>query len=218
MFDVVEHFISLNGEGRFAGELALFIRFKGCNLSCGYCDTKWANDRDVAFTPYTQEALLNLIKVADVRHVTLTGGEPLIQSGIGELLMALSLLEDKQIEVETNGSIPLSVFRPFVGSNIHFTVDYKSLSSCENQKMCLENYRALGACDVVKAVVGNEADLIDVLALYEREALEHLYISPVFGEIELVDIVTFMKKHRMNRAKLQVQLHKVIWNPEERGV
>lgn len=218
MFKVVEHFVSINGEGRYAGKLALFIRFKGCNLNCGYCDTKWANEKEAAYQVYTLEALEQLVINSGVSHVTLTGGEPLIQEGMVVLLKRLSEVKDLSVEVETNGSVDLTLFKQIVGENIHFTVDYKTLSSLENGRMHRANYDILNERDIVKAVVGTEEDLLDVLQLYKTHGLSNLYMSPVFGQIDLADIVSFMKRHQMKEAKLQVQLHKLIWHPEERGV
>ena len=76
---VVEQFVSINGEGKRAGQLALFVRFAGCNLKCEYCDTKWANEKDVPYDSYTAQDLYNQIKERGVTNVTLTGGEPLLQ-------------------------------------------------------------------------------------------------------------------------------------------
>ena len=76
-YEVVEHFVSINGEGPLAGQLAVFVRFKGCNLSCLYCDTKWANEPDVPARVMTAEEIHQAIMETGVRNVTLTGGEPL---------------------------------------------------------------------------------------------------------------------------------------------
>ena len=84
-FRVVEHFVSINGEGRRAGQLAYFIRFAGCNLKCEYCDTKWANEQDVAFENYTGELLFDMITNSGVKNITLTGGEPLLRHDFFEI-------------------------------------------------------------------------------------------------------------------------------------
>ena len=75
---VVEKFTSINGEGTRAGELAVFIRFKGCNLRCSYCDTMWANEPDCQYKEETSEEILNYVLGTGIRNVTLTGGEPLL--------------------------------------------------------------------------------------------------------------------------------------------
>lgn len=75
-FKVVEIFESINGEGMRAGELAVFVRMKGCNLSCNYCDTMWANKPDCEFEDMTAEQIVDRVKIRH-KNVTLTGGEPL---------------------------------------------------------------------------------------------------------------------------------------------
>lgn len=92
-YPVVEQFVSINGEGTKAGELAVFIRFKGCNLNCSYCDTQWANRQD---TPAVEKTAAEL--VADVCHtgidnVTMTGGEPLLQTELAGLIKDCCLRE-----------------------------------------------------------------------------------------------------------------------------
>ena len=73
-FQVVETFVSINGEGKKAGRLAMFIRLKGCNLNCSYCDTKWANERKAAFELMTTDQITARIRESGVSLVTLTGG------------------------------------------------------------------------------------------------------------------------------------------------
>ena len=78
-YKVAEKFVSINGEGKRAGQLAVFVRFAGCNLKCRYCDTMWANEPDVSFDIMTDEQILSYILDTKVKNVTLTGGEPLLQ-------------------------------------------------------------------------------------------------------------------------------------------
>ena len=75
---VVEKFISINGEGRRAGELAVFIRFKGCNLNCSYCDTKWANEPACDYEELSPDDICEYVSETGIKNVTLTGGEPLL--------------------------------------------------------------------------------------------------------------------------------------------
>ena len=92
-YQVVEKFVSINGEGRRAGELAAFIRFKGCNLQCSYCDTSWANEPGCESERLTKEEILSWIREAGVKNVTLTGGEPLLRKGMEELWQQGSFLK-----------------------------------------------------------------------------------------------------------------------------
>ena len=220
VLQVVEKFISINGEGRRCGQLATFIRFAGCNLNCGYCDTAWANDRKVAFDPMTAEEVYAYIKETQVTNVTLTGGEPLLQQDMGELLELLSQDPELYVEIETNGSVLLSKFSDLENPP-SFTMDYKLPSSGMERMMALENFDYLTDKDTVKFVSGSMADLEKARELINKYKLTEktsIFISPVFGDIELESIVDFMKDNQMNGVNMQVQLHKIIWDPNERGV
>lgn len=220
VFQVVEHFISINGEGYRAGQLALFIRMKGCNLSCEYCDTKWANEPDAPATSMTTDEIEALVRKSGVDNVTLTGGEPLMREGIAELLERLSGIPGISIEIETNGSVDL---RPFaeIADNILFTMDYKLACSGMEKRMYLPNFELLKEKDTVKFVIGSRADLERSKEILEKYCLPgrvHVYFSPVFGSIDPQEMVAFMVEHRLNKVNLQLQLHKFIWDPNEKGV
>ena len=220
VLQVVEKFISINGEGRRCGQLATFIRFAGCNLNCGYCDTAWANDRKVAFDPMTAEEVYAYIKETQVTNVTLTGGEPLLQQDMGELLELLSQDPELYVEIETNGSVLLSKFSDLENPP-SFTMAYKLPSSGMERMMALENFDHLTEKDTVKFVSGSMEDLEKARELINKYKLTEktsIFISPVFGDIELESIVDFMKDNQMNGVNMQVQLHKIIWDPNERGV
>lgn len=219
MFPVVEKFVSINGEGSRAGELAVFIRFRKCNLNCSYCDTKWANSEDTESEIMTSEQLAEYVRNTDVKNVTLTGGEPLLQKDIYDLIKVL-MMQGNSVEIETNGSISIcelseKEYRPI------FTLDYKLPDSNMEQAMLTENYNYLDKNDVVKFVAGSKADLekaVQIIKKFDLTGKCHVYISPVFGKINPSDIVEFMAEKKLNDVRLQLQLHKFIWNPEERGV
>lgn len=219
MLPVVEKFISINGEGAHAGELAAFIRFRGCNLSCSYCDTCWANTENAPAEYETIEELAAWVAETGVHNVTLTGGEPLLQKECGALAELL-IKNGCRVEIETNGSISLerlasSEYRPV------FNMDYKLPSSGMEEFMCVDNFRLLNCHDTVKFVSGSIADLEKAAKLIDKYRLKercHVFISPVFGEIDPADIVDFMEEHKMNGVRLQLQLHKFIWEPTRRGV
>ncbi len=218
-YPVAEKFVSINGEGTRAGELAVFVRFKGCNLSCGYCDTKWANRADTPSIPETAEDIRGFAEKSGVVNVTLTGGEPLLQKELYALIETL-MKNGRSVEIETNGSVPIGElsrkeYRPL------FTMDYKLPSSGMENSMCLENFQYLAKQDTVKFVSGSIADLERAAEIIEKYSLTercHVYFSPVFGSIEPSEIVEFMKRRKLNGARLQLQLHKFIWDPDKKGV
>ena len=216
---VVEKFVSINGESRRAGELAVFIRFKHCNLHCCYCDTNWANEKDCEFEELTVEEIESYIISTNVKNVTLTGGEPLLQPEMGSLLKALAEHPEIRVEIETNGSISIAPFcndyRP------SFTMDYKLPESGSENDMCLENFCLLKNTDTVKFVCGSIGDLEKAKYIIEKYNLTNVcavYISPVFGKIEPADMVSYMIENNLNDIKLQIQMHKVIWDTYLRGV
>ncbi|SET05609.1 putative 7-carboxy-7-deazaguanine synthase QueE [[Clostridium] polysaccharolyticum] len=219
-YQVAEKFVSINGEGTKAGQLAVFIRFKGCNLSCSYCDTGWANHKDTFYESMTEQDILNYILETGVQNVTLTGGEPLLQKNIEILLKLLEKEKTLQVEIETNGSISIEKYR--VSDNFpSFTMDYKLPDSKMEQKMCLGNMAKLRRKDTVKFVTGSEKDLERAAELIKQYDLINrcpVYLSPVFGQIEPEKMVAFMKEKNLNGVSLQLQMHKFIWNPEKRGV
>lgn len=219
IYPVVERFVSINGEGRKAGELAVFIRFRKCNLSCSYCDTRWANSEDCPAEMLSAEQIAGYIYGTGVKNVTLTGGEPLLQENLHELIDIL-MEQGNNVEIETNGSISIAEMnrREYHPS---FTLDYKLPDSGMERQMDLSNYNYIRKDDTVKFVTGSIDDLetaVKIIKKYELINKCNVYISPVFGRIDPADIVDYMKKNNLNGVKLQLQLHKIIWNPEKRGV
>lgn len=205
---VNEIFLSVEGEGKRSGELAAFIRLTGCNLRCSYCDTKYSfhDGRDM-----TAEDIADAVK--NYRNVTLTGGEPLLQ----DCRKLLAKLQSHEVNIETNGSIPLAEYLNC--PHVFFTMDFKCYSSRATDAMKVGNLNLLRERDVLKFVVGNEKDLEQARAIckeFKPKALK--YISPVYGTIEPAQIVEFMKRRHIEDWHLQLQLHKIIWSTEERGV
>ena len=216
---VVEKFVSINGESTRAGELSVFIRFKGCNLNCSYCDTKWANEDNCDFEEMAPDEIAEYVEKTKVKNVTLTGGEPLLQKEIGTLIDRLFEIPGVRVEIETNGSVDITKISS--DNRPSFTVDYKAPSSGCEEFMCMSNYENVTLNDTVKFVVGSEEDLNRAKDIIEKYSLAdkcHVYLSPVFGSIEPKKIVDYMISNNMNDIRLQIQMHKVIWNPDERGV
>ncbi len=219
-YKVVEIFSSINGEGPRQGQLALFIRMQGCNLNCSYCDTRWANEEDAKFHWTSTEEILDVVRQMHIRNITLTGGEPLLQEDIMELLQALAADPWLRVEIETNGSVPLA---PFAGieNPPAFNMDYKLPGSGMEDKMVLENFAFLGQKDAVKFVVKDYGDLCrsrDLIREHNLTERCHVLLSPVYDEMELEDVVYFMRNNGMNDVAIQLQIHKIIWGSEVRGV
>ena len=218
-FKVVEIFESINGEGMRAGELAVFVRMKGCNLSCNYCDTMWANEADCEFEEMTADRIVERVKKSGIKNVTLTGGEPLLQKDADKLLKLFSDEKDIRVEIETNGSVNLSPFLKY--ENTSFTLDYKLPESDMEKYMDLENFKILRKKDTLKFVASSVNDLKkakDIIEKYDLIDRVNIIFSPVFGKIELTDIVDFLKDNKLNDVRMQLQMHKFIWAPDERGV
>ncbi len=218
-YPVVEKFVSINGEGQRAGELAVFVRFRGCNLNCSYCDTKWANTVDAEAELMSADEIAEYVASTGIRNVTLTGGEPLLQPELN-VLTDMLISSGNTVEIETNGSISAAElaarkYRP------SFTFDYKLPDSGMEAHMLTENYDFLTEMDTVKFVSGSSRDLKKAAEIINEFDLVNrckVYISPVFGRIEPAEIVDFMAAERLNGVRLQLQLHKFIWDPNKRGV
>lgn len=230
-YKVAEIFTSINGEGMCVGELAVFVRFCGCNLRCDYCDTMWANEADCQYEYMTEDKIINRIASEGIRNVTLTGGEPLLQPHIDELIKRLVKYQEGllRIEIETNGSVDISRFifdddtcesgdrsvRPV------FTMDYKLRGSGMEQEMNTDNFMYLCDRDTVKFVVSDETDLeraYHISDTYQLNGKCNIILSPVFGRIEPEKLVDFMKLKKWKDARMQLQIHKIIWDPDQKGV
>ena len=214
---VVEIFKSIDGEGKRAGLPTTFIRLYGCNLNCSYCDTRYGCEND-NYIVMSIKRILDRVKDLDCQSITITGGEPLIHPGIEKLINAL-YKAGYWINVETNGTQNIFPYRSnYRSGRLFFTVDYKCPSSGMTEKMNC-NFEYLNEDDVLKFVVGSQDDMVSALEFLEAHNIKtNVYFSPVFGKIEPVQIVDFLIENKLNDCKVQLQLHKIIWNPEERGV
>ncbi|MGN0351579.1 MAG: putative 7-carboxy-7-deazaguanine synthase QueE [Roseburia sp.] len=220
IYQVAEKFVSINGEGQRAGELAVFLRFKGCNLKCSYCDTAWANEAECESIEMSAEEILAYLEETGIRNVTLTGGEPLLREGMWELINAILQNPFFRVEIETNGSIDLSPYDA-LEKRPSFTMDYKLPGSGMEAKMMPDNFKLLLEQDTLKFVVGSRSDMeraLEVIEKYQLVGKTTIYFSPVFGKIEPVELVNFLEEKKLNDVRVQIQMHKVIWDPQQRGV
>ena len=214
---VIEKFISINGEGMKQGELAIFIRLEGCNLRCAYCDTTYSfiNPK---FKDETVEEIVAYCIETGIKNVTLTGGEPLIHDDVEALIREL-YKNNFNIEVETNGSVDISKYKDL--DKISFTLDYKTSCSKMSKFMNFDNYKYLKKIDSIKFVCASHNDLVeslDIINKYQLIGKCNLIFSPVWGEIKFEDIVEFMKENKLNECRMQLQIHKIIWDKDTKGV
>lgn len=210
IYRVNEIFHSIEGEGKRAGLPATFVRLVGCNLRCSYCDTAYAFDPSPRDLLLTEAQIGQRVRAWGSPAVTLTGGEPLLY----DCAPLFDALANCQVNVETNGSVVLPPVRP----NVFYTMDWKSPSSGCADAMREDNLARLTEDDVLKFVVGDADDLAAAKQVLDaHEVRAQVFFSPVFGRIEPVQIANFLIQNNM-RARLQVQLHKIVWDPNQRGV
>lgn len=220
MFPIIEQFLSVDGEGPTAGRLAAFVRFQGCNLRCSWCDTTYSFEQENVTAYRTAEEIYKIIKESGASCVTLTGGEPLLQPEIGSLLKILNEDDSLLTHIETNGSVDIT---PFVEEfpNLCFIVDYKLKGSNMTAQMNENNLTAVRPVDTYKFVVSSLRDLQQATDVIRKNRLcekTQVFFSPVLGKIEPAEIVEFMKTERLDKVRLQLQLHKIIWDPAQKGV
>lgn len=213
---VVEIFKSIDGEGIRAGFPVTFIRLAGCNLRCEYCDTTYSYDVSKA-KEMTISEILASVSSLNCKRITLTGGEPLIHDSV-EGLINILVRRGYEVNIETNGSVDIQPYVNASGNPI-ITMDYKCPCSGMEDKMLKSNLLMLRKTDVLKFVVGSVKDLLrchEIICCNDIKA--QIFISPVFGKIEPKEIVDYVIGHNMNDCRVQLQLHKIIWDPELRGV
>lgn len=221
---ISEIFMSIEGEGVRTGAPSVFVRLFGCNLRCSYCDSMYAVEGN-DFREMTITDVIDSIRNFNVSNVTITGGEPLIHPGIQDLLNQLDQ-QGYEINIETNGTCPK--FKDY--KNVFYTMDWKSISSGENSKMDLNKLMDLSQKDVVKFVVANPSDLQEASNVIETlenhfknlgKSLPYFYVSPVFKTMAYEDMVNWILSNQTmvrNKVRFQVQLHKIVWDPNARGV
>ena len=223
-YNVCEIFHSIEGEGVRAGALASFVRLAGCNLNCSYCDTQYAMDG--TYNVMSTIQILENLNKSHMRRVTLTGGEPLIANGIEALVCEL-VRGGYEVNIETNGSVDISIITNYLRSRRYepikgliFTMDYKLPSSGETDKMLSSNFAKLRPWDVLKFVVGSDDDAMHMLeVLREIPTRAQVYVGAVYGKFELQKLAKLMiDNFELKDARMQLQLHKIIWDPNERGV
>lgn len=212
---VCEIFKSVQGESSFAGQPCVFVRLAGCNLRCRWCDTTYAYDGGQKLLV---EEVIDKVEQLHCDVVELTGGEPMCQSKLACQLMKWLLQKGKTVLLETNGSMPLDE----VPEGVHRIVDLKPPKSGVIHDSNIwshyaENWRNT---DEIKCVVADREDFnwcIQKLHQYKAISRVIIHFSPVWGELEPAELVTWICESQLP-IRLNLQIHKVIWDPDARGV
>jgi len=207
-----EIYYSVQGESTHSGCPCIFIRLTYCNLRCSYCDTEYAfyDGKDMEITDIMSE-----IKRWDCNLVEVTGGEPLFQDECIDLLNEL-VNSNYEVMLETGGSLSISD----VPKKVVKIVDFKCPSSGMVKKNLWSIVDDLQAHDEVKFVIGNREDFDwakDRITEYSLNKICTLLFSPTFGEIDPQQIVEWILAENLP-VRMQLQMHKMIWSPEEKGV
>jgi 7-carboxy-7-deazaguanine synthase len=205
---VTETFVSIQGEADAVGWPTLFIRLTGCPLRCVYCDTTYSFHGGEW---RTLEELLHVARESGVRHVCVTGGEPLAQKNCLPLLTALCAA-GFDVSLETSGAMDVADVDPRVSR----VVDLKTPDSGESQRNRLENLELLTSRDQLKVVLCSRADYDWACALLRERSTPlacPVLFSPVWGQLEPRVLADWILEDRLP-VRLQVQLHKYLWGNE----
>jgi 7-carboxy-7-deazaguanine synthase len=213
MLTVNEIFHSIQGESTRAGEPCVFVRLTACDLRCSWCDTPYAFYEG---TKRTVEDVLEEVDRYDCQLVEITGGEPLLQDDVYPLMDAL-LARGRTVMIETGGHRPIDRVPPAVIK----IVDVKCPGSGEADKNHWDNLAQLATHDEVKFVIKDRADYdFAVSALKTRGIASRagrVLFAPVHGVLDPKTLSQWMLADAVP-ARLQIQLHKIIWPPQTRGV
>jgi 7-carboxy-7-deazaguanine synthase len=210
---VNEIFFSIQGESVYAGCPCIFIRLTGCNLRCSYCDTQYAYE---AGDMMQLSEIMDKISLYPCRLVEITGGEPLLQADTPELISHL-LSKGFSVMMETNGSFNIHS----VDSRCVKIIDIKCPGSGESHHCDMDNLSEMEAKDQVKFVICDREDYD-----YAKNKLKkvpgnvpahHVLFSPAAGILKPADLTDWILKDGLN-VRLHLQLHRIIWPDQERGV
>lgn len=205
-----EIFYSIQGEGKWMGLPNIFIRTTGCNLRCSFCDTTYAYETGEEMSI---EEIINRIRKHPCNYVCITGGEPLLQEEIVQLIDVL--LEKKYVIcLETNGSIDIE---NLVGKkSLLISLDIKCPSSTMHEKMNFNNVSLLTCNDQLKFIIQNREDYEyakKIIKKYKPQSA--IFFQPVWG-INLKELSSWVLNDGLD-VRIGLQLHKIIWG-DRKGV
>lgn len=210
---VNEIFYSIQGESVHAGLPCTFVRLSGCNLRCHYCDTRYAYD---AGETMSIAQIIEQVDAFGCHLVEITGGEPLLQELTPALVDAL-LGNGYQVLMETNGSLDINR----VDRRCSRIMDIKCPSSGERNQNDPLNLVRLTAHDQVKFVIGDHDDFLFASQMLSRLPAtmppDRILFSAVSGRMHPDQLARWMLEARI-KARLQLQLHRLIWPDQDRGV
>ncbi len=212
MLKINEIYHSIQGESSYAGQPCVFIRTTGCNLRCHWCDTAHAfEDGETS----SIDAILETVADFSCPLVEITGGEPLLQNESFTLIKAL-LDQGYTVLIETSGSISIKEVDP----RAIIIMDIKCPGSGMADTMYWDNLSFLKKQDEVKFVIADEDDYEwakTILATHRSLRDKTIHFSPVFGEMNPRELSEWIMRDRL-AVRLQIQLHKYIWDPSMKGV
>ncbi len=209
---VHEIYASVQGESTYAGLPCTFVRTSACNLRCRYCDTKHAFVEGGAMS---LDDVMRRIDAIGIGLVELTGGEPLLQQASFTLMTRLCDA-GYTVLLETSGSVDIRDVDP----RVRRIVDFKSPYSGEEAHNLYDLIDALRPHDEVKLVLADRADYEWARALIRDRGIDRhcaVLVGCVFGKLDPKDLVAWILEDKLP-VRMQIQMHKVIWAPDERGV
>ncbi len=208
---IFEIFYSLQGESSRVGLPTIFIRLSGCPMRCHYCDTAYAFQGG---SMMNIEDIMGSIKKYDTRFVTVTGGEPLAQKEVLNLLKALAD-SDYEVSLETGGGLSIKEVDP----RIKIILDIKTPESGEEKKNDWENLTLIHLKDEIKFVLCSREDYEwakKILEQYNLTKKCSVLFSPVYQVLDATDLGNWILKDQLP-VRMQIQLHKFLWG-EKQGV
>lgn len=207
-----EIFFSIQGESSYAGRPCVFVRLTYCNLRCSFCDTEYAFfEGDYK----SFDEILSEIKKYNCNLIEITGGEPLIQKNV---FTFITLLCDKGYEVliETGGHMDISG----IDQRVRRIMDIKCPGSGESEKNYWQNLDFLKDTDQVKFVINDRTDYDWAKDIIETNRINEkcpLLMSPNYNKLDNRTLAEWILADKLN-VRFQIQIHKYIWPPDQRGV